>query len=242
MVSPLKPQFQLKTEGRVRLLGGLQLAASGVIFFLLLIAAIQGQLNILTIILGAFAIGLNFFAGYLSIKMKALGYWLSIVNQSLQTVSFATGSIFYRYSGIGGVYVFLKTGETAEFGFNASYEPGFNIIWGVNVQETYLAIDILAVFFIGVLLSALDFVKRETSNAMAYEFRCKECDSLIVEKSPKWDKRQVCPYCGARDDQSKEQKNILQCDNCRFTCTLEDFTSNQLFCPDCGSRLNMENI
>ncbi len=40
---------------------------------------------------------------------------------------------------------------------------------------------------------------RETSNAMANKFRCKECGSLIVEKSLKWDKRQVCPYCGAED-------------------------------------------
>ncbi len=158
------PKPQSKTEGRVRLLGWLQLAASGIIFFLLLKSAIQGQLNILTILLCAFAISLNFFAGYLSIKRKALGYWLSIVNQSLQTLSFAVGSTLYRYSGIGGVYItFLKDDEGVEFGFNASIEPGFDIIWGASTQETYLGIDILAVFFIGVLLSALDFVKREKS-------------------------------------------------------------------------------
>jgi hypothetical protein len=112
------PKPQSKTEGRVRLLGWLQLAASGIIFFLLLKSAIQGQLNILTILLCAFAISLNFFAGYLSIKRKALGYWLSIVNQSLQILSFAVGSILYRYSGIGGVYLtFLKDDEGVEFGF-----------------------------------------------------------------------------------------------------------------------------
>ena len=165
MVSPLKPQFQLKAEGRVRLLGWLQLAASGVIFYLLLIAAIQGQLNILAVILCAFAIGLNFFAGYLSIKRKTLGYWLSIVNQSLQTVSFAFGSSLYRYSGIGGVYLTLfKDGEAgAKYAFNVSIEPGFAIFWEANLQEEYFAIDILAVFFIGVLLSALDYVKRENT-------------------------------------------------------------------------------
>jgi hypothetical protein len=112
------PKPQSKTEGRVRLLGWLQLAASGIIFFLLLKSAIQGQLNILTILLCAFAISLNFFAGYLSIKRKALGYWLSIVNQSLQILSFAVGSTLYRYSGIGGVYLtFLKDDEGVEFGF-----------------------------------------------------------------------------------------------------------------------------
>jgi hypothetical protein len=40
---------------------------------------------------------------------------------------------------------------------------------------------------------------RETSNAMPNKFRCKECNALIVEKSLKWDNRQVCPYCGAED-------------------------------------------
>ena len=167
MESPSKPVTsyrQLKTEGRVRLLGWLQLAASGVIFFLFLIASIQGQLNMLLIRLCAFAMSLNFLAGYLSIKRKALGYWLSILNQSLQTLSFAFGSYFYRYSEIGGVYLFfIKDREGVEFGFNASIEPGFDIIWGASTQETYLGIDILAVFFIGVLLSALDFVKREKS-------------------------------------------------------------------------------
>ena len=31
------------------------------------------------------------------------------------------------------------------------------------------------------------------------------------------------------DSQSKEPRNILQCDNCSFTYDLEDFNSNQLF-------------
>jgi len=102
----LRPE--LKAEGRVRLLGWLQLAVSGVLFFLFLMSDIQGQLNILTILLFAFAIGLNFFAGYFSIKRKVLGYWLSIINQSLQTLSFTMGSYLYNYSGIGGVYFYLS--------------------------------------------------------------------------------------------------------------------------------------
>jgi hypothetical protein len=158
------PKPQSKTEGRVRILGWLQLAASGIIFFILLSSAIQGQLNILIILLGAFAISLNFSAGYLSIKRKALGYWLSIVNQSLQILSFAVGSSLYQYSGIGGVYLtFLKDDEGVETGISALFKPGFDICWGVAIQETWFAIDILAVFFIGVLLSALDFAKRGSS-------------------------------------------------------------------------------
>jgi hypothetical protein len=159
-----QPKPELKTEGRVRLLGWLQLAVSGVIFILFLRPAIQGQLNVLAIILFAFAIGLNFFAGYFSIKRKVLGYWLSIINQSLQTLSFAIGSYLYNYSGIGGVYFYHSmSGEASESGFTASINPGFAIGWGVHVQTSYLAIDILAIFFIGVLLSALEFVKRENS-------------------------------------------------------------------------------
>lgn len=158
------PKLRSKTENRVRLLGWLQLAASGIIFFLLLSSTIQDQFNIIIILLGVFAIGLNFFAGYLSIKRKALGYWLSIVNQSLQTLSFAVGSSLYQYSGIGGVYLtFLKDGEGVETGISALFKPGFDIYWGINIQETWFAIDIMAVFFIGVLISAFDFVKRESS-------------------------------------------------------------------------------
>ena len=118
-------------------------------------SAIQGQLNILTILLCAFAIGLNFFAGYFSIKRKTIGYWLSIINQSLQTLSFATGSYLYNYSGIGGVYFYLSENGESTAGFTASFSPGFAIGWGLHVQTSYSAIDILAIFFILVLLSAL---------------------------------------------------------------------------------------
>ena len=159
-----QPKPELKTEGRVRLLGWLQLAVSGVIFFLFLRSAIQGQLNILAIVLFSFAIGLNFFAGYFSIKRKVLGYWLSIINQSLQTLSFAMGSYLYNYSGIGGVYFHLsETNGEIKWGIEASYNPGFGIGWGLHFQTSYFAIDILAIFFIGVLLSASEFIKRENN-------------------------------------------------------------------------------
>ncbi len=158
-----KMSSEPKIEGRVRLLGWLQLIASGILFIQLFSLAIQGQLNIYTFLFSVFAIGLNFFAGYLSIKKKVLGYWLSIVIQSLQTISFTVTSYIYRYSGIGGVYVLLLTANgEMRLGLNASIKPGFNIVWGVNLQRDYFALDILAVFFIGVLLSALDFVKRES--------------------------------------------------------------------------------
>jgi hypothetical protein len=43
------------------------------------------------------------------------------------------------------------------------------------------------------------------------------------------------------DFSKKEQKNILLCDSCSFTCALEDFNNNQLFCPYCDSRLSIES-
>jgi hypothetical protein len=157
-----KPRF--KAERRVRLLGWLQLTASGIILLIILMSAIQGQSNIYLFLLGAIAFGLNFFAGYLSIKKKVLGYWLSVVNQSLQTLSFAIGSYVYNYSGIGGIYAYFShTDGKLGTGINASIQPGFSIFWGIRVQNEYFAVDILAIFFIGVLLSAIGFVKRENS-------------------------------------------------------------------------------
>ena len=184
------PKF--KAERRVRLLGWLQLTASGIILFIILMSAIQGQSNIYLFLFGAPAFGLNFFAGYLSIKKKILGYWLSIVNQSIQILSFAVGSYVYNYSGIGGIYAYFSiTGGKVQIGLSASIEPGFSILWGINVQNEYFAVDILAIFFIGVLLSAVGFVKREKSGIQNAQVKG---ELEYRQKVPK--PRKSCPTCG----------------------------------------------
>ncbi len=155
---------EAKTAKRVVLLGWFQLAAFAflVINFLINLVAAPGEiLTVLAVSAWVIAIALNGFAGFLSIQKKVLGYYLSLVNQLLQVISVAGGTFFYNYSGIGGIYIYYRDGTG---GFEALFNPGFRVVWGLAVDASLVAIDLLAIFFIVVLLSAIEFARRKHLN------------------------------------------------------------------------------
>ncbi len=160
---------EAETAKRVVLLGWFQLAAFAflVIYFLINLVTAPGEiLTVLAVSAWVIAIALNGFAGFLSIQKKVLGYYLSLVNQLLQVISVAGGTFFYNYSGIGGIYIYYREGGVGfeGVGFEALFNPGFRIVWGLAVDASLVAIDLLAIFFIVVLLSAIEFARRKHLN------------------------------------------------------------------------------
>ncbi|MRX28421.1 hypothetical protein [Kangiella sp. HZ709] len=138
-------------EKRVKLIGYLQIIASIVLVGYIFTGYLSGAVSI---IIAFFFITLNACAGYFAIKEKVSMYWLTVVNQTLQLVSFAIGKMYMGYSGIGGVYLTLSWGKDFYFGINANINPGFYFQkFTENLPITEISIDILAIIYIVAVLT-----------------------------------------------------------------------------------------
>ena len=142
--------FVLSIEKRLKALGYLQLLGAVVIFLNLGVAIVAGP-SLVYVFISIVAVALNGTAGYLTVNKKSVGYTLSFINLSLQLVSINTESFLYSYNGLGGVFLGLGDGIS----LNAAFSPGFSIAWGANTGASYFGIDLLAIFFLFVLLNAL---------------------------------------------------------------------------------------
>ena len=90
------------------------------------------------------------------------GYYLSLVNLGLQTLSINTGTFYFSYNGLGGVFLTIRKGVF----LGALFKPGYAIAWGENVGPPGISIDLLAVFFILVLLSAIRLTNQNANQAI----------------------------------------------------------------------------
>lgn len=52
--------------------------------------------------------------------------------------------------------------------------------------------------------------------------------------------KSASPLIKAEIHQDKKPSGILICSDCVYTINFDDFKNDQLFCPECGSRLNLE--
>ncbi|ELR63112.1 hypothetical protein C942_04099 [Photobacterium marinum] len=137
---------------RVKLVGVFQILASIVIIGALFLGTFEG---ILQFTLACAFVLLNFIAGVTAIKGKVHLYWISIVNQLLQVVSFSVNGLEVNYSGIGGACLKVFWGDVSGFVFNAYVSPGFSIEnYPESFTSGYIAIDVLALIFIAALLTA----------------------------------------------------------------------------------------
>ena len=151
---------EISAINKLKILGWLQIAAAFVIAFFVLSAAFS-QIGIFDLLIGLIAIGLNGLAGWYLLKGNILGYRLSIINQGLQTIVIVSSSFFYGYSGIGGIYILFQGGlDEWALGFEANVNPGLGFGMG-DIQPPYVfGVDVLAVFFIVVLLVGIKIVKK----------------------------------------------------------------------------------
>lgn len=147
------------TINKLEILGYFQLAAALVLAFYVGSELIQ-KFNPLILIVGLSAVSLNALAGFYSIRQSTLGYRLSLLNQGLQSVIIVTSNFAYSYSGIGGVYITIREG----FDITATFNPGFYILTS-NINPPYgFGVDLLAIFFILVLLSGIELKNQNHAN------------------------------------------------------------------------------
>ena len=160
-VEKKKETLVCKTNKRVKLLGYVQVATAIILAFFLLynLFTYPSALAIITL---QIAISFNGIAGYLLIKQKVSGYYLSLVNLGLQTLSINTGTFYFSYNGIGVVFLTIRKGVF----LGALFKPGYSIAWGENVGPPGISIDLLAVFFILVLLSAIRLTNQNANQAI----------------------------------------------------------------------------
>ena len=160
-VDKKKEAFVCKTKKRVKILGYFQVATAIILVFFLLynLFTYPSALAIITL---KIAVSFNGIAGYLLIKQVMAGYYLSLVNLGLQTLSINTGTFYFSYNGIGGVFLTIREGVF----LSALFKPGYSIAWGENVGPPGISIDLLAVFFILVLLSAIKLTNQSANQAI----------------------------------------------------------------------------
>ncbi len=152
-------QIDKSTLNKLKILGYFQLAAAAVLTLYIGLELIQ-EFNFIKLLVGVALISLNALAGWGAIRESVLGYRLSLLNQGLQSVIIVTSSFAYNYSGIGGIYIIIREGVN----FSATFNPGFNI-WFSNVNPPYgFGIDLLALFFILVLLSGIELKEQNHAN------------------------------------------------------------------------------
>lgn len=163
-----KQEVAEKKKTRVKLiviLGWSQLLSAAILLVLLVVRFINvpdGQsVTLYGFIIWMIPFGLNGFAGYLSVKGKLVGYWLSIINQAMQLILLNIGGWVYSYSGVGGIYAYLS--HDYSLGINAMTNPGFRIKIAGSLEPNYVAIDLLALLFIVVIAVAIK--DKRTSNS-----------------------------------------------------------------------------
>jgi len=140
-------------EHKIKLLGYLQLLGGALIAIYLLMALLGGTASLLSVVFAVPLIALNFIAGYALVKENKNLYWLSILNQALQVPSFAIGSVFVNYSGLGGAYIKFNIIPEFVFGVTAKFSPGFALQeYTGELAEQFVSIDVLAVAFIFMLV------------------------------------------------------------------------------------------
>lgn len=112
------------TERRVKVIGYIQLLAA----FVMTVGLIFGPLSSWLSLISVPFILLSAAAGYTAVKEQAKWYWLSILNQGLQVVSFSVGVLNYKYTGLGGIQI--------GFTWLNDFELSFGILFSSTVRLT----------------------------------------------------------------------------------------------------------
>lgn len=139
---------------RIKVIGYLQLLAAIVIAINVLSTLGDASFSWLSLLVAIPLIGLNVFAGYTAVKEQVHWYWVSILNQSLQVISLGLGTITANYSGLGYMGVSLLQSDGIELKFSGGFSPGFAFQqYTEALQVQWVQIDILAILFIGALIT-----------------------------------------------------------------------------------------
>jgi hypothetical protein len=156
-------EFTFSTENRIKVLSWLQIATA-VGFSIAFINVLLGSKEAIDLtIYGIIAI-FNGFAGYRLLKRESYGYELSYINQILQILTINTGTLFFTYTGLGGLLI--GVGSNYDLFFSGSLlNTDFRFITADNItSDITIGIDLLALFFLGVLHSCKELGLNEKAN------------------------------------------------------------------------------
>ena len=98
-------------------------------------------------------------AGYLLLRAKKIGIYLSIFNQFLQLFHIQIPVFFYQYFLLYRVYLFMggmKLGINTDFGVN------FKIRFGVEVDKTYFALNLFSILSIVLLAKYKSLINKSS--------------------------------------------------------------------------------
>ncbi|OBT09572.1 hypothetical protein A9267_20710 [Shewanella sp. UCD-FRSSP16_17] len=141
-------------EKRVQIIGYFQVIAAVAITAIYFLSVFDGTASLLSTLITLVLVALNIVAGITAIKEKYKYYWVSIFNQALQVPNIAIGTISAKYSGLGGAYVSINLAPQVSLGVDASLSPGFALYqYTAPMQSQFIAIDILAIIFLGALIT-----------------------------------------------------------------------------------------
>ena len=144
-------------ENRVKIIGYFQIIAAFAITLVYFASVFDGTASLLSTMVTIFFVALNIVAGISAIKEKYKFYWVSIFNQALQVPNIAIGAISAKYSGLGGAYVYISLAPEVSLGVDASLSPGFTLYqYTAPLQSQFISIDVLAIIFIGALITVSD--------------------------------------------------------------------------------------
>jgi len=147
------------TFNKLKALGYLQLAAAIVLTLIIAFELVE-NFDVVKLLIGICVVCLNALAGIFSVQERMIGYHLSLLNQGLQSIVIISSNFAYNYSGIGGIYITLREGVNV----SATFNPGFNI-WFADIDPPYgFGIDLLAVFFILILLTGIEINEQDHAN------------------------------------------------------------------------------
>lgn len=150
-----KKNFENRSIRIVKFLGYFQLVATLSLAYTIALQHLS-NFNTTSLLIGIALVGLNAFSGWYLIHDKLLGYGLSLLNQVMQSIAIQVGGFSYQYLGIGGIYLYLtKNMNVMGAGFSARLKPGLSFLNSDFNLPTIISVNILAVFFVFVLIIGL---------------------------------------------------------------------------------------
>lgn len=161
--------YSKNTSKKLIFIAWLQIVGSLIFIFNMLTAFylhnIQGETLILLIITIALFL-LSILAGYNLLKRNKLGYILTLINQLFQVIGFNIAGFMFRYSALGGIFLYLslsKAFDSYEFAIKAYFNPGFLFVIQQNWMELSISIDFIAIIIIQILFTQRKKIAQSSS-------------------------------------------------------------------------------
>ncbi|WP_046006309.1 hypothetical protein [Pseudoalteromonas rubra] len=137
-------------EMRVKFIGYMQLLAALVMTVGLFVGPFVSWWSLISLPF----IVLSAAAGYTAISEQVRWYWLSILNQGLQLVSFSFGVLNYKYTGLGAIQIGFTWLTESKLSFGILFSSTVRVTGHADaLSENAVHIDVLALVFIVALLT-----------------------------------------------------------------------------------------